>query len=142
MANINLSNDELYELVQDKLPESVKNIILPESTQKYQLTDNKVTPVPNSASNLLPTLPPVNNKPIVESDISVTTKVTNFMTKKSFSGFLLFVAIVVVLALCIYFTLYRIGWGVSSCLNKNYHDCGVLLTPELAPVALTGLVLL
>ena len=56
-----------------------------------------------------------------------------------FNIHVLFVAIIVVLALCVYFTIYRLGWGVSECMNKNYHNCAALLTPEVAPLALTGL---
>lgn len=140
MATINLSDSNLYDLLQDKIPESVKKLVEPEpAPASASAPVSAPAPAPAPVNNS--TLPPVNNKPPVElTEVTMTNRFSNFMTKKSFTGFLLFAAIIIVLALCIYFTLYRLGWGVSSCINKNYHDCGVLLTPELAPVALTGLV--
>jgi hypothetical protein len=127
MANLNLSNGSLYELVQEqKVEEKV------EVQPMEQIMPNK-----NVVDEPVPT------KGMAVKQEAVTVVKVNNKSKKFFDrslgGFLLFVAIVVVLALCLYFTIYRLGWGVSECMNKNYHNCGVLLTPEVAPLALTGL---
>lgn len=61
--------------------------------------------------------------------------------KRSVWGFIKFALIVILLALIIYFTIYRIGWGVSECSKRNYHDCAALLTPELSTLALTSIML-
>jgi len=61
--------------------------------------------------------------------------------KRSVWGFIKFALIVILLALIIYFTLYRIGWGVTECAKRNYHDCAALLTPELSTLALTSIAL-
>ena len=61
---------------------------------------------------------------------------------RSLKGFVMFTLIIVLIAAFIYFTIYRLGWGVSECVKKNYHDCATLLTPELAPLAATGLLAL
>jgi hypothetical protein len=67
---------------------------------------------------------------------------SKFKLERSLKSFLLFVAIIVLIAAVIYFTIYRLGWGVKECMNKNYEDCAALLTPELAPLAATGLLVL
>ena len=61
--------------------------------------------------------------------------------KRSVWGFIKFALIVILIALIIYFTIYRIGWGVSECAKRNYHDCAALLTPELSTIALTSIML-
>ena len=61
--------------------------------------------------------------------------------KRSVWGFIKFGLIVILIALIIYFTIYRIGWGVSECAKRNYHDCAALLTPELSTLALTSIML-
>lgn len=61
--------------------------------------------------------------------------------KRSVWGFIKFALIVILIALIVYFTIYRIGWGVSECSKHNYHDCATLLTPELSALALTSIAL-
>ena len=61
--------------------------------------------------------------------------------KRSVWGFIKFALIIILVALIIYFTIYRIGWGVSECAKRNYHDCAALLTPELSTLALTSIML-
>lgn len=61
--------------------------------------------------------------------------------KRSVWGFIKFALIVVLFALIVYFAIYRIGWGISECAKRNYHDCAALLTPELSALALTSLAL-
>ena len=58
--------------------------------------------------------------------------------KRSFIGFVIFVLIIAILAFCIYFTIYRLGWGVKECVNKKYTNCAALLSPELSQLALLG----
>jgi hypothetical protein len=72
-----------------------------------------------------------------------TTKAepTKSKPKRSVWGFIKFALIVILLALIIYFTIYRIGWGVTECAKRNYHDCTALLTPELSAIALTSIAL-
>ena len=112
MAYLNLSDPSVYDLVNQET-----------GTNSSKVMQN--TPVSTQQA------PPV-------AVIKVTNKKTPLF-KRNLHGFLLFVAIIVVLALCVYFTIYRLGWGVSECMNKNYHNCAALLTPEVAPLALTGL---
>ena len=61
--------------------------------------------------------------------------------KRTIWGFIKFALIVILLALIIYFTIYRLGWGISECAKRNYHDCAALLTPELSALALTSIML-
>jgi hypothetical protein len=68
-------------------------------------------------------------------------KSTKSKPKRSIWGFIKFALIVILLALIIYFTIYRIGWGVTECSKRNYHDCAALLTPELSTLALTSIML-
>jgi len=129
MANINLSNGSLYELIQE---EKVVSEVKPTEYEKSQQMLNVDEVQPKQV---------VSDVPAKQESVTVVkvNQKSNKLFKRSLGGFLLFVAIVVVLALCLYFTIYRLGWGVSECMNKNYHNCGVLLTPEVAPLALTGL---
>ena len=129
MANVNLSNPNLYELVNNDNNDNHEEVQNTVPVATTQVTNNAPVPTKTVMSQVTEQPTPV---------VKVTNKKTP-MFKRSLGGFLLFVAIVVVLALCIYFTIYRLGWGVSECMNKNYHNCGVLLTPEVAPLALTGL---
>ena len=66
-------------------------------------------------------------------------KSKSFKIERSLKTFVIFVLVVTLVAAFIYFTVYRLGWGVKECMNKNYHDCAALLTPEIAPLAATGL---
>jgi hypothetical protein len=83
-----------------------------------------------------PTQPTQPAQPTVQSQKPVQHK-----PKRSVWGFIKFALIVILLALIIYFTIYRIGWGVSECAKRNYHDCAALLTPELSALALTSIAL-
>ena len=87
-------------------------------------------PVVVQAQQIQPIAPqPTTQKPVQQKP------------KRSVWGFIKFALIVVLLALIIYFTIYRIGWGVSECAKRNYHDCAALLTPELSTLALTSIAL-
>ena len=139
MSNVNLADPGLYELVNDQAAneEPTQTMMAPTQTMMAPVATTQASnnaPVPVQVT---PTR--VEIKQTVPSPVVKVTPRKAPMFKRSLGGFLLFVAIVVVLALCIYFTVYRLGWGVSECMNKNYHNCGVLLTPEVAPLALTGL---
>ena len=128
MANINLSDLNLYALVQETEQ--------PQVTQPINIKP-KERPIPNTQT---PAAEPIKPKEVNNQvEFIKITQQESPMFKRSIGGFLIFVAIVVVLAFCIYFTLYRLGWGIGECLNKNYHNCGVLLTPEVAPLTLVGL---
>jgi hypothetical protein len=62
--------------------------------------------------------------------------------KRSLKGFLVFLLIILLFIWIIYFTIYRLGWGVKQCKNKSYEECAALLTPEVAPLAAAGLLAL
>ena len=132
MSNVNLSDPNLYELVNNKEENSEAAQPMMAPLANSQATNNAPVPV-----KVVPTRIEIQ-QPAPSTVIKVTPKKSPLF-KRSLGGFLLFVAIIVVLALCIYFTIYRLGWGVSECMNKNYHNCAALLTPEVAPLALTGL---
>ena len=68
-------------------------------------------------------------------------KDTHVKPKRSVWGFIKFALIVILIALIVYFTIFRIGWGVTECSKRNYHDCAALLTPELSALALTSIAL-
>jgi hypothetical protein len=72
----------------------------------------------------------------------VQDKPKSFKIVRSLKTFVIFILAVALVAAFIYFTIYRLGWGVKECMNKNYHDCAALLTPEIAPLAATGLLAL
>lgn len=71
----------------------------------------------------------------------VQTQPSKTKSKRSVWGFIKFALIIILIALIIYFTIYRIGWGVSECAKRNYHDCAALLTPELSALVLTSIAL-
>jgi len=76
-----------------------------------------------------------------QDKVNQDKKDTPAKPKRSVWGFIKFALIVILIALIIYFTIYRIGWGVTECSKRNYHDCGALLTPELSALALTSIAL-
>ena len=73
------------------------------------------------------------------TEVVQPTKSKGFKIERSLKTFVIFILAVALVAAFIYFTVYRLGWGVKECMNKNYHDCAALLTPEMAPIAATGL---
>ncbi len=76
---------------------------------------------------------------VVADNTVVEAKPKPFKIVRSLKTFVIFILAVALIAAFIYFTVYRLGWGVKECMNKNYHDCAALLTPEMAPIAATGL---
>jgi hypothetical protein len=75
----------------------------------------------------------------VQADQVVEQPKKQFKIERSLKTFVIFILAIALVAAFIYFTVYRLGWGVKECMNKNYHDCAALLTPEIAPLAATGL---
>ena len=119
MSNLDLSNKNLYDMLADsRVHEKVPGM--------EQLTDEQ----PIDEQPLSEIITPVASQPVKK----------RFRIIRSFKTFIIFVLVVALIAAFIYFTVYRLGWGVKECMNKNYHDCAALLTPELAPLAATGLV--
>ena len=92
---------------------------------------------------------PVPDQPVQPSQPVQPTKAqsaqsaqpTQSKPKRSVWGFIKFALIVILIALVVYFIIYRIGWGVSECAKRNYHDRAALLTPELSALALTSIAL-
>jgi len=117
MANIDLANQRIYEMVEP----GNAGVVRPVTEQEVKPTQ----------------VQPATQSSVVA--VKVEEKKENKIFNNTVGGFLLFVAIVVVIALFIYFTVYRLGWGVTECMQKNYHNCATLVTPEVAPLALTGL---
>lgn len=80
-------------------------------------------------------------QPTQAAQAAQPTQAAKAKPKRSVWGFIKFALIVILLALIIYFTIYRIGWGITECAKRNYHDCAALLTPELSTLALTSIAL-
>ncbi len=116
MSELDLSNKALYDMIGNGVVE--KNPFMEmESIPVSKAVEEQV----QSAQSVEPAKP----KP--------------FKIERSLKTFVIFVLAVALIAAFIYFTVYRLGWGVKECMNKNYHDCAALLTPEMAPLAATGL---
>ena len=97
---------------------------------------------PQVVQSAQPTQVVQSAQPIQVVQSAQPTQVTQkYKPKRSVWGFIKFSLIVILIALIIYFTLYRIGWGITECSKRNYHDCAALLTPELSTLALTSIVL-
>ena len=88
-----------------------------------------------------PVEPVQPSQPTKASQSAQASQPTQAKPKRSVWGFIKFALIVILVALVIYFAIYRIGWGVSECAKRNYHDCAALLTPELSALALTSIAL-
>lgn len=114
MSEIDLSNKAIYDMINDQ----------------------KVKEKNTSEEDIVKTAP--------ETPTKATTKgsIHKFKMERSFKNFIIFVLVIVFIAALIYFTIYRLGWGIKECMNHNYQDCAALLTPELAPLAATGLLVL
>lgn len=104
--------------------------------------EEQVVPQPvqqlTHSQQLQPTQVQTVDQPI-QGEQPVQPQPTKAKPKRSVWGFIKFALIVILLALIIYFTIYRIGWGVTECAKRNYHDCTALLTPELSALALTSI---
>jgi hypothetical protein len=121
MSELDLSNKALYDMI--------GNGVVVEKAPQMEMED---TPVQSVQEPVKPTM-----QPTVVS--AVEAKPKTFKIERSLKTFVIFVLAVALIAAFIYFTIYRLGWGVKECMNKNYHDCAALLTPEMAPIAATGL---
>jgi hypothetical protein len=115
MSQLDLSDKGLYDMIS---PEIINNDIVVEKTTMMEME---------------------KTKPVAEQ---VVVKPKSFKIERSIKSFVIFILVVSLVAAFIYFTIYRLGWGVKECMNKNYHDCAALLTPEMAPLAATGLLAL
>ena len=109
----------------------MSNVDLADKAIYDMLNDNEKV-VPEQPVQPVQPIEPVQPMPVKDSIKMV----------RSFKGFLMFALIVILIAAFIYFTVYRLGWGVSECMKKNYHDCATLITPEVAPLAATGILAL
>jgi hypothetical protein len=119
MSNIDLANKAVYDMINDNV------------TQENDTPSNGVKQVSNgvkqaTATATAPALAP--SKPL--------------KMERSFKGFFIFVFVIIFIGAFIYFTIYRLGWGIKECVNKNFHDCAALLTPEVAPLAAAGILAL
>lgn len=113
----------------------VSNIDAQFNPNAYPILNNISSPGPSpSPSPMSP--PPLNQHPVYNRVNKITKK---HKPKRSLKGFLVFILIILLFIWIIYFTIFRLGWGIKQCMNKSYHDCAALLTPELAPLAATGL---
>jgi hypothetical protein len=118
-------NGEEREKEEQLVPQPVEQSTYPSHTiQSEQIATTKVETTKVEPIKVEPTRTKAESKP-----------------KRSVWGFIKFALIVILLALIIYFTIYRIGWGVTECAKRNYHDCAALLTPELSAIALTSIAL-
>ena len=127
MADLDLSDKALYSMVNP-------NVRVPETQLESQAPNVDVRGVP-AANNGNAASVVEANKPLVSASGMVQPR----KMKRTVKNFVLF-ALTVALVVCVlYFLIYRLGWGVSECMNKNYHNCAALLTPEVAPLAALGL---
>lgn len=145
MSQIDLGNKSLYAMVDDQnmmdqismdnvnmeLPNAVTSPVMVEAPVRVEASVMVESPVTTPVA--VPVYVPVPAKPVEEH------KKKPMKLQRSVSGFIIFSLVVLLLAAFIYFTIYRLGWGVKECMNKNYHDCAALLTPELAPLAAAGI---
>jgi magnesium-transporting ATPase (P-type) len=116
MSQLDLSDKALYDMI--------GNGVVVEKAPQMEMMEMEDTPV-QSVQRI--------QEPVVEA------KPKSFKIERSLKSFVIFILVVALVAAFIYFTVYRLGWGVKECMNKNYHDCAALLTPEMAPLAATGL---
>lgn len=131
MSNVDLSNKAVYDMLNDNVKQ-----------EKQVMPVMQKMPMPQPEA---PSMPMPMPMPMPEPETpSVPAKQTQGPKKmvRSLKGFVMFALIVILIAAFIYFTVYRLGWGVQECMKKNYHDCAALLTPEIAPLAATGLLAL
>ena len=112
MSQLDLSNKALYDMID--------NSLVVEKTPLMEMEENIVSKA-------------------VEEQVTPVEKPKQFKIERSLKSFVIFILVIALVAAFIYFTVYRLGWGVKECMNKNYHDCAALLTPEMAPLAATGL---
>jgi magnesium-transporting ATPase (P-type) len=119
MSQLDLSDKALYDMI--------GNGVVVEKAPQMEMMEMEDTPVQR--------VQPVQRiqEPVEE------TKPKTFKIERSLKTFVIFILVIALVAAFIYFTIYRLGWGVKECMNKNYHDCAALLTPEMAPLAATGL---
>ena len=119
MSQLDLSDKALYDMI--------GNGVVVEKAPQMEMMEMEDTPVQR--------VQPVQSiqEPVEE------TKPKTFKIERSLKTFVIFILVIALVAAFIYFTIYRLGWGVKECMNKNYHDCAALLTPEMAPLAATGL---
>lgn len=104
--------------------------------EEKNIVEEQVVPQPVQQPTQAQQLQPTQVQTVEQP---VQPQPTKAKPKRSVWGFIKFALIVILLALIIYFTIYRIGWGVSECAKRNYHDCTALLTPELSALALTSI---
>ncbi len=123
MSGVDLSNKDMYNMLNENI--DVQN----QPMQPMQ----EMPPMPPQP---IPMPPQVEPKPVEQKPVAPTGPKKMV---RSFKGFFMFALVVILVAAFIYFTVYRLGWGVKECMNKNFHDCAALLTPEIAPLAATGL---
>jgi hypothetical protein len=123
MSNVDLADKAIYDMLNDN-----QKVVVPEQLTQDEMTQDEMTQDEMTQQ--------------VESVQPVQAKQPSKKMVRSLKGFVMFALIVVLIAAFIYFTIYRLGWGVSECMKKNYHNCATLLTPEVAPLAATGLLAL
>jgi hypothetical protein len=120
MSQLDLSDKALYDMID--------NGIVVEKAPIMEMESIPVSKVAEERVKLVQPAEPIQ-----------ATKPKKFKIERSLKTFVIFILVVALVAAFIYFTIYRLGWGVKECINKNYHDCAALLTPEMAPLAATGL---
>jgi hypothetical protein len=139
MSALDLSDKSLYDMINNNNRITEKNPMMEMRMQK----EAEIMPELSSQSEVMPEL---SQQPqlLLEPEVIPETipKKKSFKIVRSLKSFVIFVIAVALIAAFIYFTIYRLGWGVKECMNKNYHDCAALLTPEMAPLAATGLLAL
>ncbi len=131
MSNVDLSNKAVYDMLNDNVKQ--------EKQQMQQMQQMQKMPQPEAPS--VPVAMPMEMQMQMQYVPAKQTEGPKKMVR-SLKGFVMFALIVILVAAFIYFTVYRLGWGVQECMKKNYHDCAALLTPEIAPLAATGLLAL
>ena len=120
MSQLDLSDKALYDMIGNGVVEKTPLMEMEESKPFTPSLEEQVMAIES-----------------VSPDVEAKPK--PFKIVRSLKSFVIFILVIALIAAFIYFTIYRLGWGVKECMNKNYHDCAALLTPEMAPIAATGL---
>ena len=128
MSEVDLSNKAIYDMVNDQ-----------KVSEKHYSDESSIDSTISEEGVVAKPVKPTQVK-VIEVETSVAKP--KFKIERSLKSFIIFVLVIVFIAAFIYFTIYRLGWGIKECMNKNYQDCAALLTPELAPLAATGLLAL
>jgi hypothetical protein len=151
MSGLDLSNKDMYKMLNENMVESEMITSQMASQMPSQMPSQMASQMPSQMASqmpeeispqMAPQMPEQMPKPEQPKPEQMPEPEQPKKMVRSFKGFVIFALAIILIAAFIYFTIYRLGWGVKECMDKNFHDCAALLTPEIAPLAATGLIAL